>query len=253
MCGWPSASANSCAAVLSDKPFRAGLWLGGLLLKPQLLVLIGLLFVLQRSLRILAGLAVSSSILLISSLALVGPTGMVQILRLWLLYSRGQASSWIEGMMNWRMLGFHVSAIIGPWAGWGIVAAGMLATLVITLAVWRQPFSPTRNLSAVAILGVLAATTSFAWHSHISMATILIPPIVYLSMTNVLPQKVVAYWVFLPAVVFVIGVFAPEAMAKWSVLSAESRRLIYMFTGGAEFAVNLYLFLWAVRTTRRAD
>lgn len=240
-------------ALLSGKPFRAGLWLGGLLLKPQLLVLIGLLFVLQRSLRILAGLATCSAILVISSLTLIGPSGMVQMLRLWLIYASGHTSSWIEGMTNWRMLGFHLSAIIDPWIGWGIATAGMLATLVIALLVWRPPFSPTRALSPIAILGVLAATTSFAWHSHISMATILIPPIVYLSLSNVLPQRALEYWVFLPAILFIFVVFAPEALAEFNIWNEGGRRLIYFFIGGAEFAVNLYLFGWAVRRTRQAN
>jgi hypothetical protein len=146
-------------ALLSDKPFRAGLWLGGLLLKPQLLVLIGLVFVLQRSLRILAGLATCSAILVISSLALIGPSGMVQMLDLWLIYASGHTSSWIEGMTNWRMLGYHLSAILDPWVGWGIAAAGMLATLVIALFVWRRPFSPTRAFHRCD-LGFYATTRS---------------------------------------------------------------------------------------------
>ena len=240
-------------AVLGDEPFRAGLWLGGLLLKPQLLILIGLLFLLQRSWRILAGLAACSAILIIASLALIGPSGMVQMLNLWLVYARGQASSWIEGMTNWRMLGFHLSALIGPLAGWGIAAAGTLATLVIALIVWRRPFSPTRALSPVAMMGVLTATSLFAWHSHISMATILIPPIVYLSLSKLLPQKTLEYWVFLPAILFIFVVFAPEALARFNLWNEESRHLIYFFIGGAEFAVNLRLFGWAVRMTRQSS
>ncbi|MGZ6316856.1 MAG: glycosyltransferase 87 family protein, partial [Anaerolineales bacterium] len=42
-------------AAASGKPFKAGLWLAGLLLKPQYLILIGVAVLMQRSIKMLAG------------------------------------------------------------------------------------------------------------------------------------------------------------------------------------------------------
>ncbi len=240
-------------ALFSDKPFRAGLWLGGLLLKPQLLILIGLVLLLQRSIRILAGLAVSSSGFMMASFLLVGPEGLIQMLKLWLVYANGRASIWLEAMMNWRMLGFHLSTILNPWVGWAIAGAGMLATLIIALYVWRRPFNLRSSSFPIALLGILAASATIAWHSHIHTAMILIPPMIYLYQTKILPQKALDYWVFLPALLFFIIVFVPEAMAKLDVFSDDLGRFIYFFIGASEYAVNFYLFWWAVGASRQTN
>ncbi len=129
-------------AFLGKRSFRAGLWLGGLLLKPQVLILIGVILLLQRSWRILAGLAISSFAFAIASFLLVGQAGLVQMLKVWLSATDSQANVWVEGMMNWRMLGVHLSNVTNPWVGWGIAGAGMLATAAITIFVWRRPFDP---------------------------------------------------------------------------------------------------------------
>ncbi len=237
-------------ALLSDHPFRAGLWLAGLLLKPQMLILIGLILLLQRSWKILAGLAVSSSAFGIVSFLLIGPAGLVQMLKIWLGTANAQAgaSVWEEGMMNWRMLGVHVSNLTNPWIGWGFAGAGMLATLIVALYVWRRPVNPGLPSFPVALLGILAATTLLTWHAHIHEAMILIPPIIYLYQKKILPQKVLDYWVFLPAFLFMIMVFVPETIALLGIFSGDIRPFVYFVIGAGEFSVNIYLFWWAVRT-----
>jgi hypothetical protein len=239
-------------ALCHKRPFRAGLWLGGLLLKPQLLVLIGLVVLLQRSLRILAGLAVTSSVVLAACLLLSSPEAVPRMLDLWLIQgSGGGYSVWLEGHMNWRMLAFHVSAISNPWLGTGIVVVGMLATLIITLYVWRRPFDPRPSLRAIAVLGILAGSAILAWHSHINTAMLLIPPIIYLYQAKILPPRALAIWVFLPALFFVAVTFMPQILTQLNLFSEEAGRFIYFFIGGSEFAVTLYLFLWAAAAYRR--
>jgi hypothetical protein len=238
-------------ALVTNKPFRAGLWLGGLLLKPQLLVVIGLALLIQRAIRILAGLAVSSSLLLAASLLLSGTVGLVQMLKLWLTYGNGTASIWLEGMMNWRMLGFHVSALTNSWIGWGITAIGMLGTLVITLYVWRRPLNLRSPAPGIALLGILAASAIVAWHSHIHTAMILIPPIIYLYQAKILPHKALNYWVFLPATLYLVIAFIPEALMKLNISSDAIGRFIYFFIGASEFGVTFYLFWWAAGATRQ--
>jgi hypothetical protein len=235
-------------AFFSDHPFRAGLWLAGLLLKPQMLILIGLILLLRRSWQILAGLGVSSFAFGILSFLMIGPAGLVQMLKIWLGTANAQAGVWEAGMMNWRMLGVHLSSITNPWIGLGFAIAGVLATLIVALYKWGRPLNPALQSFPVALLGILAATALVTWHAHIHEAVILIPPLVYLYQKKILPQKVLDYWVFLPAFLFLIMVFIPEATAQLGIFSGDIRPFIYFVIGAGEFSVNFYLFWWAVRT-----
>ncbi|HEY5982071.1 MAG TPA: glycosyltransferase family 87 protein [Anaerolineales bacterium] len=237
-------------ALLNRKPFRAGLWLGGLLLKPQLLVLIGLVLLLHRAWKTLAGLAATSAALAALSLMLTGPAGFVQMLGLWLATADAPANVWVEGMMNWRMLGLHLSSLIGPWIGWGFAVAGMLITLIATLLVWRRPFNADSPSFPLALLGVLAASLMITWHSHIHMAMIVIPPMIYLLQAKILPQRVLDYWVVLPAGLYLIMVFVPAAMMKLNALPPAAQPWIYFSIGAGEFSANLYLFWWAATASR---
>jgi hypothetical protein len=239
-------------AFFSDHSFRAGLWLAGLLLKPQMLILIGLFLLLRRSWQILAGLAVSSSVFGIVSFLMIGLAGFGQLLKLFLGVVNAQAGVWEEGMMNWRMLGVHLSNITNPWIGLAFAGAGMLATLIVALYEWRRPLNPALQSFPVALLGILAATVLVTWHAHIHEAVILIPPLVYLYQKKVLPQKVLDYWVFLPAFLFLIMVFVPETTAQLGIFSGDIRPFVYFVIGAGEFSVNFYLFWWAVRTSDAA-
>jgi len=62
--------------VMEDHPFTAGLWLGGLLLKPQVLILIVPVILILRYWKIFAGFFASSAVILLTSLALSGWNGM---------------------------------------------------------------------------------------------------------------------------------------------------------------------------------
>jgi hypothetical protein len=223
-----------------------------LMLKPQLLVLLGLVLVLQRSTRILAGAAISSAGFVLASAALVGAQGLRQIAELWLQYGQGHASNWVEGMMNWRMLGLHLSTVTSSWLGSAFAATGMVATTLIALYAWRHSFRSGSLSTAQAVLGILAATALVAWHSHIHMAMILIPAIVYLHEAHVLPIKAVEYWVFLPAVVFIVTVLASAGMIGLGMLPNAINRFLWLAWGASEFAVCFYLFWWALSKSRQA-
>lgn len=237
-------------SLLNRHSFRAGLWLGGLLLKPPLLLLIGLILLVRRSWQLLAGLAASSGALAIVCYLMVGPAGILQMLKLWFGAVNASGRVWVEGMMNWRMLGVHLSNISSPWIGWGFAGAGALATLIVTFWVWRRPFDPSSPSFPVALLGILAATTMVTWHAHIHEAVILIPPLVYLYRTKALPEKVLDWWVFLPALMYVAMVFVPETLMQLGILP-DVRSLIYFLIGLSEFLVNGYLLWWAVDASRR--
>jgi len=231
----------------------AGLWLGGLLLKPQLLVLVGTVLVVQRAWRILAGAAITTAALGLLSAAMVGPAGLRSMLTGWLTSAGGQANIWVEGMMNWRMVGADLSSWSSPSAGWAVAIAGMLVTLTIMLVTWRKRVDAASPALGVAVVGVLAACATLAWHSHIHMAVVLLPPILCTYQARILPQRVLGYWVFVPALTFVTMVFVPETLMALHLVSPAIQPLIYFALGMGMLSANLYVFAWAVRVARQGN
>ena len=240
-------------ALVDRKPLRAGLWLGGFMLKPQLLVLVVPILLLHRSFRVLAGLAICSLLVGLSSLALVGPEGLHRMLAMWWqAYAAGQANSSIEGMMNFRMLGFHMAAVLTPWIAWGLAATGMLAVAALAMQRWRRPFDPAQTAVGAAMLGILAATTMTAWHSHIHMAVVLLPSMMLLYQAGALPVRAFHCWVLAPAVLFILTVFLPPALARLPLVSDPRAPVVYLPMAAAQLIATLYLFRWSLRyPTRR--
>ena len=229
---------------------RAGLWLGGLLIKPQLLIVIGLTLLLARAVRALAGLAVSGAVLVGASFLMLGGQGSLAMARIWQAYASGLPSNGVEAMMNWRMLGLHVSHLFSPWIGWALVTIGMLTTVLLCLYVARHPFTPESPSFSIGILGMLAASITVAWHSHVHVALLLLPSLLLLRERNILPEGIFEIWVLLPAAFF-IAALLPENLMKLNLVPDQTRQLIYWMRGVGEFGATLFLLGWSVARSRK--
>ena len=162
-------------AALSKKSLLCGAWLGGLLLKPQLLLLVIPALLLMRHWKTLAGFTLVSAMVMLTSLALSGPGGLAGMLSLWTSYLPGVASNSPHAMANWRMLAVNINTWTHSSFGWILAFLGILATLYswFRLSLVRPAFgSPRWILNLTAIMGASAAVT---WHSHIHMGMALIP------------------------------------------------------------------------------
>ena len=239
-------------ATLTDKPFQAGLWLGGLLLKPQILFLIVLILIAQRSIRILAGFATSSTALVWVSIFLAGVSGLQKLAGLWLGYAGGLPTNDVAIMMNWRMIGLHLGGIAFPMTGWIVVGLGLTTTLYATIYLWRKPLDFSSSNFVVALVGLLAATGLFAWHSHIHMAMILIPPLIYLSAQKKMPDQILNYWVFIPAGVYA-AVFVTASFVQVNILPSAINGLLNFLRGASGFGMNIFLLLWAMKKSAAND
>jgi hypothetical protein len=237
-------------AILAGKTYKAGIWLGGLLLKPQTLLLIIPFLAIQRAYKVLAGWVISSSVLMGISFALVGFNGLQKLLDLWIGFVGGLPTNDVEIMMNWRMLGLHLSALASPLIGWVVVGLGSIATLLACIYLWRSSIDFHSKSFVFAFLGIMAATCLFAWHSHIHMAMILIPPLVYLKGQNQLSDKILNYWVFLPAGVYA-GVFVLASLMEATILPTSLNWALNFLRGGSEFTLNIYLLIWAIGYFRK--
>jgi hypothetical protein len=230
-------------AGLKGDDLAAGLWLGGFLLKPQLLVVIVPGLLLSRSFRTLRGLAFSAAALLGSSLLLAGPEACLDNLRLMFAFGTGMPSNSPQVMMNWRALGGNLQAVLGipGQATMAIVGGGMILTFAAALWLWRTPSQDRAGRYGTVILATLAATTTIAWHSHIHMALLLFAPLLYLQSKRILSKRLLLVWALLPSVLFFALL---PAIGPWN-----SGPIL----GFAQFALNSWLLLWARRAYNRTS
>jgi hypothetical protein len=227
---------ESMLAYLGGGSLRAGLWLGGLLLKPPVLILLLPGLLIRREFRLLAGFGVASVVILAGSVALAGVTGMVDFVRLLVVFSGGATAIFPEAMMNWRAFAVNLAPFLGDAVAWSIAVAGMSVTLALGVAVWCVPWKRGAEDFMVALLGCLAATGAVSWHSHVYSGLLLIVPLVYLLARGRLASAVFNAWLVLPAVAFFVAGFGVTAKAA------------HPAAGLTMLAINVALAAWALRT-----
>ena len=168
-------------AAVAGKPFRAGMWLSGLLIKPQFLGPIGIVFLIQRYVKVLAGLTVASLLVLGISFIMVGVDGFKALLDLWLRYPGELSAVDPFIMMNWRMVGINLAPYFGHSVGWFIAITGMTITTAMAVYLWRRRIDLESSVYPIALMGTIAATMSVTWHSHIFSGIIVLAPLAYLA------------------------------------------------------------------------
>lgn len=189
-----------------ERPFKAGLWLAGLLLKPQTLILVLPLLLFWRKWRTLAGFSIAGVGLFALSALLLGGEGILNFIHLARFWGReGDALVAINpsNMMNWRMVATHLAREVGNWPAWGIAALGSLLTLWFALRPSLKPPAP--EAFPQVLLHVFVATLLVTWHAHYHMAMILLPPLWIGLAKGRLPFRRLLWWVFLPPLVQFLG------------------------------------------------
>jgi hypothetical protein len=213
---------------------RSGLWLSGLLLKPQTLMVIGPGLLIARRWRTLAGAVAGGVAILLASLAVAGVDGFLEDVRLVVLYSGNVPSTVPRDMMNWRSLGFHLSDAGLPDAiSWGIAILGLVVTYIAGLSLWVRQHDASGSRLVTIVLGSYAATCAVAWHSHTHMGLPMAIPLLYLAARSEVSYRTLAVWLVTPYLVFAI------------------LRVIFDLGHVGVLAVNLYLLAWAIMKLRR--
>jgi len=217
------------------RPFRGGLWLGGLLMKPQTLILVLPFLALSGEWGILLGFAAASIVVGTMSLILGGPEGLKAWGILLFRYTGNLPTTSPQAMVNLRMLGEVLSVLFPPAPMRGI-AAGLsvgLALVMLWLFFRRSKRMPEDR--AGPLLSLLAATSAVTWHSHIHMAAMLIPPFLRQVSTGQMPRRLFVLWTVLPPAVYF------WSMVGMALLSALDRP-ISPFPGFTYPALVLLIF-----------
>jgi len=158
------------------KPLISGIWLAGLLLKPQLLIIIIPIILFTRSWKTFFWFSIASTTIIGTSFILSGVTGNISLIKLWLGYGIVIPSAAPEAMINWRMIGVYLNSLLASnYFGWIIAGIGSVITILAVLPIMRRfPISASSEC-VITITGVFSATLAVTWHSHHHMALVLIP------------------------------------------------------------------------------
>lgn len=232
-------------AKLSNKHLLAGLWLGGWLLKPQLLIIIIPILLIQHSKKELLGFAISAISIFVISFGLINVKGFLILTNLFLGYAKGMPTNGPEIMMNWRMLGLHLSNYFSPVIGWTVIAIGTILTLQAVLIISKKLADSDFTRSIITLTGLFAATGVVTWHAHLSMSIILIPPIMYLYVNKRFPEKLLLLWTLMPTSTMLI-IYILAAFIQANILPMPVWGLLDLLAGLRGLILNLIILAWVI-------
>ena len=143
------------AALQTDRPFLAGIFLSLALIKFQYALPIAFLFLLWRQWRFSAGFLCGASVLTLISLLITGPTAFAAYLRSLISMSRASSTAAIEpryGMFPQQMPNLYgLFHTISHGATWGDALTILFSLLVIVWAATRKPSLPVALLAGLLV------------------------------------------------------------------------------------------------------
>ena len=199
-------------ALRQEKDFEGGLWLGLLMVKPQLLVLILPALLLERRWRTLLSAGVVCLGVVIVSLFIAGRDGISALVALWLGYTGSMPTTYPESMMNWRGLMLNLQPLIGTRGSAWIAVLGIGAAALTGIGLWlcRQR----REGLVVAGNGIYAMTCTVAWHSHVHLALPLLGTMYGLKQSDGLTSDWLNALILVPTLAFaVLGIIVDAGAA----------------------------------------
>ena len=214
------------------------MWLSGLLLKPQLLIIIIPILGIQKNWKVLIGFLASSGVIIGSSVILSGTQGMRSLIDLWTQFGSGIATSSPESMINWRMVAVNFNSSFG----WIIAILGMSLTSLAIYYLVRTDFSFGTPQWVMMMLGIFSATLAITWHSHFHMATVLIPFLMYSTLSQMLNKKVVLYWAVSTPTIFFVGTVSALIIFLYAKIIISDFRVLLGISG----FISNYLILGSV-------
>ena len=231
--------------AVKGRSLPAGVWLGGLLLKPQLLILVIPVILLLKNWKVFSGFLASSAIVALGSWLLSGTQGLVQLFNLLTKYSAGMATNSPQYMINWRMVGILINDWSSSSIGWVITGLGMVATILAVVFLARNKTKYGDANWQMFILGVFSATLAFTWHAHNHMAMVLIPVLLMNVISGNLPQRILIIWNLLPPLAWLTAGLAMVVLQEYTHLAAID--LVGLAIPVSGFVTNLVILATVIR------
>jgi hypothetical protein len=218
-------------ASLRGRSYLAGLWLGGLLVKPHILVLLLPGLVIRKHWRSLAGFLSSALAIGLASMLLGGWQGVWSAVQLAARFS-GSLIQTGPTMMNFRALALNLEALLPAGLAWAAAIYGMLLVGGYTFYLWKRPFPGTGVGFIFLTVATLAATFATTWHSHFYLLMLLLPCMLALDTKQLISPAWRWAWIAGP----------PLTYALFYLVSPQQARSWF---GLGMLALNLLLLAWA--------
>lgn len=187
-------------SIYDQKYIRGGVWLGGLLLKPQTLILFLPVLVWLREWNILKGFLFCAMGILLGSLCIGGMESLLGVVELYRATLIGEIFDDPQRMINWRMVGLLAEKVFNfRFPNW-ISNIGIIGTISYVFF-FRFNVDQRRFLEHVRYyLVVIAGGLLITWVSHFHMAIILLPFILLCWYYEEKVERVLLnFWVLTPA------------------------------------------------------
>jgi hypothetical protein len=159
------------AAIQSEKPFLAGIFLSLALIKFQIALPVALLFLLWRQWQFIAGFLTGASVLTLISVLITGPTAFATYLRSLLFMSHASSSAAGDsryGIFPEQMPNLYgLVHTISHGATWGLTLTILCSLVVILWAATRKPSLPLALLAGLLV----------SYHLYLYDLTLLLLPI----------------------------------------------------------------------------
>ncbi len=167
-------------SLVQKREFRAGIWAGLLVLKPQYVVLLALVMLIKRRWDFMRGFIAVGAVLGIGSLALLGISGTVSYIDL--LRNISSNASTIAGIHPGDMLSFN-ALVLNLLPGLTSSASSFvtltldLAAVVFVVWVWRGCWQEDPEILTHRILVTMIATLLISHHNYVHGAALLVVPL----------------------------------------------------------------------------
>lgn len=226
---------------IRQKNFIAGLWLAGLLLKFQTLILILPFLLLLKNFRTILSFGLGLSVVLSGSFALVGSKGVNDFIEIISGSAAGDSAANVSRMTNWRMIGNVFDQLFGTNVGSVIMLLG--AFFIIWLLTQSfHGFNMTK--SEEMIIGyflIFLATTLTTVHSHFEMNLLFYPFLLVAVERGWIAKKTITIWFWAGVIIFVLIVII-DATASYFDLLISSYRSILIISAPIGMLINLKIF-----------
>jgi hypothetical protein len=235
--------------LIKKRPIFAGIWLAGLLLKPQTLILVLPFLLFTKEFRVLIGFAVNSGILITGSFLLGGVEGALGWYKILIGSSAGRSAANPLVMMNWRMLSMHINNFTHTSLGTYFLVVGVAATLTILYLILRKLTLETPTVIAMRYLSIFVATMLVTWHAHFSQGLVFYPLLIIFVTNKTMADREFKFWLIFPIIIMLLIFFLPVVTFLLNTNSVQIN-FLKLLSGIRGLILNIWLLLWAFRQTK---
>lgn len=206
--------------------FTSGVWLGGLLIKPNLLILMLPGLLIKRQFITLAGFTICAAIVVTASLLLVGKLGIQDWFQVLRSFSQPDFLS-TGNMMNARGLAYNLERFLPGISTWPVLVLLTAGIVALVMLFWMR-IQLDKNLEGLALI-TLTGTFIVSWHSNLYLWITLIPFLLILDTKGQIPPGVIALWVFgVPSIALLVSWVSPELVNPAAGLAMLAGNLLFI-------------------------